>query len=160
MPDATPRFELTKLLPSHGLNLLLKMREEDYEEWTAAAEAHGVTVSDAMVEAIKHEHSKAILIDGVAHVAMGVNEGMVWLCATDKAALNWRAIHRRYKAELHAMAATNLGALSAYSIATNTVHHKWLLKMGFKLLRRQADALGTVWHHFVWEAPTCAPLSS
>jgi len=118
-------------------------RPADVQEWEAAS---GRSFEDALRESLLGNHAghSWAAFRGVNEVLMafGVNPygslraGIAWLVATNAAVRHIHALHAHFKEGLGQMLAVR-PELHAWADERNTLHHEWMLRMGFERTERQ-----------------------
>lgn len=131
-------MKLVTATPEMVSNLAGPLRRADIEEWCTAVNWNYpaevllrfcISRDAATSRAVLDERGKALCFWGV-----GPGEkpevGIAWMVATKEALRRVHSLHRHFKqgiAEMHEAYPT----LEAYAYIKNTVHHRWMERVGF-----------------------------
>lgn len=120
------------------LTLSRDVRELDREEWVAAS--GGKSIIRSLVTSLRYGDNWAVIDEetGLCLAIWGVCAGNAWMIATNEAASRVHEMHRLFKRGIGRMHEL-YDELEAWAYDKNTLHHEWMLRMGFKDTGRTAS---------------------
>lgn len=117
---------------SDAFSIIDDMRDADYEEWSVGLGGFKVVTSLAHIAEWGTLARSVRNDEGVCIAMWGCNtSGEAWMVASNEAVRRVYSMHRLFEfgiAEMHQVSSS----LSAYAYYRNFVHHKWMVRMGFK----------------------------
>lgn len=149
------RTGVIRILPAlseHAHSLIADIRTLDNEEWVSASGSPTTTSLPNIISTYPETSwsmvdtgiDKCLAMFGVVGVTR--ERGTVWMLATREAERRVHSLHRLFREGIGLMH-RQCEVLEAWAYCKNTLHHKWMVRMGFTPTGQSAK-LGLGVHDF------------